>query len=81
MLIWATKRPQSMAIRLLSLIALSVLSGCTTERLVHDLVVPECEAHGDKPKSRAAACMTGAAYEIARKRGEEARHETGAGQN
>jgi hypothetical protein len=61
-----SKRSQVMAIRILSLVI--VLSGCTSERLVHDLFVPECNGNGDKPMSRAAACMTAAAYEIAQKK-------------
>jgi hypothetical protein len=36
-----------------------------------DLVVPECEARGDHPQSRAAACVTRAVYEIAEEKGKE----------
>jgi hypothetical protein len=40
-----------------------LLSACTS-RSVMEFVVPECEASGDHPQSRAAACVTRAVYEI-----------------
>jgi hypothetical protein len=67
-----------MAIRILPLLIVSVISGCTSDRLVRDLLLTECNGRGDKPASRAAKCMTAAAYAIAQKKEEPSQDMTSA---
>ena len=60
-----------MAVRIFSLriVTAGVLSGCTTKYFARDLLCDE--KSGSSPASRAAGCMTAAAYEMAQKKGEE----------
>lgn len=58
-----------MLIRILAVLALGVISGCSSQQLARDLL-PECKSSGNKPVSRAAGCMTAAAYEIALEKSE-----------
>ena len=67
-----------MAIRILLLVIVSTLSGCTTERLVRDNLVPDCPKSTGSATTRAAACMTAAAYEIAVRRSESTGENTDA---
>ena len=61
-----------MTSRILALALVSALSGCTTDALVRDFVLPDCPpGPTDKATTRAAACMSSAMYEIAQKREEE----------
>lgn len=55
-----------------------LLSACTS-RTVMEFVVPECEASGDHPQSRAAACVTRAVYEIAEEKAENSRRSDSVG--
>lgn len=64
-----------MAIRTLviSLALVSALSGCTTDSLVRNFVLPDCvRGSTEKATSHAASCMTVAAYEISQKSDEVA---------
>src|SRR5687768_13807832 len=66
-----------MRTKILFLAIASVLSGCTTESLVRDNVLPECPGSAHRATSRAAACMTAALYEVAMERDETPRDRSG----
>ena len=70
-----------MAIRILALVIAGTLSGCTTEQLVRDNLLPECPGYADRATSRAAACMTAAMYEIALEKAETSEDESSADQD
>jgi hypothetical protein len=59
---------------LVALGSAGLLSACAS-RSVMEFVVPECEASGDHPQSRAAACVTRAVYEIAEEKAETSKGE------
>lgn len=59
-----------MAIRVLSLIVVGALSGCTIQgiRLPKGVYLKECSTHITAEQSRPASCMTRAEYGVARKK-------------
>jgi hypothetical protein len=72
--VWS-RGPRRAIVGLVALSMATLLPACTS-RTVMEFVVPECEASGDHPQSRAAACVTRAVYEIA-----EDKRETSKGNN
>lgn len=59
--------------RTLPLVALALLAGCTSSSLVRSVLVPECSDEDRKPISRAAVCVSAAAYEISQEKKEDSR--------
>ena len=57
-----------MAIRVLSLLVISLLSGCASLGLYKGLAMPTCNGPVTAPAFRTGACMTGAEYDAARKK-------------
>jgi hypothetical protein len=73
-----------MTTRILSLIALGVLSGCASSNLYFGPALPTCSGLGSAAKFASGACRTGAEYDIARKKAkrslaEAAAHKDNAG--
>jgi hypothetical protein len=66
-----------MASRVVALLVVSLLAGCTTDAVVRGFVLPDC-AHGpvSSPTAHAARCMTGAMYEIVQERREASSEES-----
>jgi hypothetical protein len=64
-----------MAIRAPSLLIMTVcvLSGCTTQQWIRESLCDE--RSGGSPTSRAARCITVAAYEIAQRKGENSQNQ------
>jgi hypothetical protein len=64
-----------MAIRILSLVVVSMLSGCAFPNLYKGPALPTCQGPVTDPRFSSGACMTGAEYDIARKKALHARKE------
>ena len=68
-----SSNPARRAVCGLIALAIAALLPACTSRSVMEFVVPECEASGDHPQSRAAACVTRAVYEIAEDKREKSK--------
>ena len=56
-------------------LTVGVLSGCTPQRVVSDLLADECHENRGGESAQAAKCMTAAIYEIARKKEQASKDE------